>query len=172
MIYRLYILPGGAPIRDGKRSRTDAPFTLQVAKSLVKDGRIFVEVFTKKWIPYLEKHFKQHHKPIVKLLKSLQKGTRGMQVICGHGKAEKELGIAASVPAIKKSLESLMYSVKLMLTNAGFEKSFGQGILSHKDYEGHVISSQREDESGSEDEGEGSGVESGDDSGGLSPALD
>ena len=50
------------------------------AKILAHHGRLFVETFTKQWVPYLERHINTHFKCINSVIKPLQKGTRQMQV--------------------------------------------------------------------------------------------
>lgn len=76
-----------------------------------------------------------------------------MQIICSHGKASRELGIAGLVPATKKSLETVIYRVKLLLENVGggYGAAFGQGALKHRELDGREVSSQAEPSSDEDD---------------------
>lgn len=114
----------------------------QSLKSLVKNGRLFVEVFNKQWMLYLGEHFREYNRTTVNLLKMVQKGTRQMQTVCSVAKAEKDVGITSLVPQVKKSLESLIYHVKLIMQERGYGAAFKQGNLKHKGIDGKVVASQ------------------------------
>lgn len=151
-----------------------------VLKGLLRVGKSVVDIFAKKWLPLLEEWFVSHQSEISDILKAFQKGTRQLQIICSHGKANQELSIASLVPATKKSLETVIYRVKLMLENTkvgdgSYVSAFGQGNLKHRELDGREVSSQHEtygseseedddeDEDESESDGDDDGREEADD---------
>jgi len=149
-----------------------------VLKGLLRVGKSVVDIFAKKWLPLLEEWFVSHQSEISDILKAFQKGTRQLQIICSHGKANQELSIASLVPATKKSLETVIYRVKLMLEKVGdgsYVSAFGQGNLKHRELDGREVSSQHEtygseseedddeDEDESESDGDDDGREEADD---------
>ena len=101
-----------------------------VLTCFLKHGRLAVEHFTKKWMPLLEEWLSDHQEDIMReVMKSFQQGTRQLHTICSHGKAAQELGIAALVPKTKKTLETLMFRVKVMTEKLDGE-AFSVGNLS------------------------------------------
>ena len=51
---------------------------------------------------------------MIKLLKTLQQSTRYMQHCCGHSKVAKDTNLVNNVPQLKKSLETLLFRVKVV----------------------------------------------------------
>ena len=67
------------------------------------------------------------------------------------------LGLALSrpqVPIVKRSLETLIYRVKLMLDNNECVNSFEQGNLKHRELDGREVSSQPDDSETDDDDHE------------------
>lgn len=123
-----------------------------VLTCFLKHGRLAVEHFTKKWMPLLEEWLSDHQEDIMReVMKSFQQGTRQLHTICSHGKAAQELGIAALVPKTKKTLETLMFRVKVMTEKLDGE-AFSVGNLKHRDIDGNVVSSQPDPMSEEEEE--------------------
>lgn len=85
---------------------------------------------------------------VILLLKTVQKSTRGLQIICNHLKYSKSCGDKPndllSIPNLKRTLESLIFRVKDILTRSGCLSIFWMGNLKHRDLEGQEISSQVE----------------------------
>jgi len=93
----------------------------------LKRSRAFIDNFCKKVLPFYDKYFMRHRESIVATLKIFQQGTRLLQNICSHCKDLKDNALTASVPALKKSLELFLFSVKTMLVNNGAQHAFWMG---------------------------------------------
>ena len=108
----------------------------------------------------VEKNFRSKREDCVKLIGSLQRGTRYLQNICGHAKIEQDVALSAKVPLLKKSLDSLIITAKAMLAANNSLEAFELGTLKNKDLRGHEIQTQLSDEEldveeEEEEEGEG-----------------
>ena len=108
----------------------------------------------------VEKNFRSKREDCVKLIGSLQRGTRYLQNICGHAKIEEDVALSAKVPLLKKSLDSLIITAKAMLAANNSLEAFELGTLKNKDLRGHEIQTQLPDEElEAEEEEEGEGEE-------------
>ena len=94
----------------------------------------------------VEKNFKNKREDCVKLIGTLQKGTRYLQNICGHAKIAQDVALSAKVPLLKKSLDSLIVTAKAMLAANNCLDAFELGTLKNKDLKGHEIQTQLPDE--------------------------
>ena len=94
----------------------------------------------------VEKNFRSKREDCVKLIGSLQRGTRYLQNICGHAKIEQDVALSAKVPLLKKSLDSLIITAKAMLAANNSLEAFELGTLKNKDLRGHEIQTQLSDE--------------------------
>ena len=111
----------------------------------------------------VEKNFKSKRDDCVKLIGSLQRGTRYLQNICGHAKIEQDVALSAKVPLLKKSLDSLIITAKAMLAANNCLEVFELGTLKNKDLRGHEIQTQvPEEELEVEEEEEEEGEEDND----------
>lgn len=84
---------------------------------------------------------------VLLLFKTVQQSTRGLQVICNHLKyapGNKNTSDPLAIPNLKRSLESVIFRVKELLTRSGCLGAFWMGNLKHRDLEGQEISSQVE----------------------------
>jgi Fanconi anemia group D2 protein len=63
-------------------------------------------------------------------------------MVCSHSKEYKDTQIVAVVPGVRKSLESLVYSVKEVLSKQDALSAFWIGNLKHRTLAGEVVSSQ------------------------------
>jgi hypothetical protein len=98
---------------------------------------------------------------VLLLLKTVQQSTRSLQIICNHLKYSNiKTSDPLAIPSLKKSLESVIFRVKEILTRSGCLGAFWMGNLKHRDLEGQELSSQVEllqltEEFEDSDEGEG-----------------
>ena len=101
----------------------------------LKQGKKYLDLFSKKVFPILSSNFKYNKDKIVSIFTVLQKGTRLLQYACNDTKMNKDSGLMASVPPLKRSLEQLLYLVKGLV---------GVTIsnLKYKDVSGKNVSSQ------------------------------
>ncbi|KAL4206758.1 Fanconi anemia protein FANCD2, partial [Rhizopus microsporus] len=110
---------------------------------LLKTGKLFIDQFTKHSIPYFTEIFKAHKTSILAIFKDLQASTRVLQIICSHVKVLKDVSLSAYVPPLKRSLENIIYQVKMLVTRNGIPApAFFMGALKHRDITGAEISSQ------------------------------
>ncbi|OZJ06305.1 hypothetical protein BZG36_00689 [Bifiguratus adelaidae] len=118
---------------------------------VLKQGREFVEVFTKKVLPFLGLYLKSHKDSIADIFKPFQQATRYLQAICGHVKISKDVSLTVHVPPLKKALENVIYQVKAMLSDHRLPpEAFFLGALKHRDIKYNEVSSQLPPESSSE----------------------
>ncbi|KDD74192.1 hypothetical protein H632_c1500p1 [Helicosporidium sp. ATCC 50920] len=89
-----------------------------------------------------------------RLVRDVQRGTRVLQVLCAQGKAARAAGLAARVPACKRSVERFAFKIRLLLTQAQRVGAFWMGALKHRDLLGNEVLSQAyaDGEQGDEDE--------------------
>ena len=83
---------------------------------------------------------------VLLLLKTVQQSTRSLQIICNHLKySNRTISVdPLAIPNLKKSLESVIFRVKEILTRSGCLGAFWMGNLKHRDLEGQELSSQVE----------------------------
>ncbi|XP_006818892.2 Fanconi anemia group D2 protein-like [Saccoglossus kowalevskii] len=110
--------------------------------SILKYGRMFVEVFLRQGMPMLDSIFRHHREDVQGLLKNLQQSTRALQHLCSHTKVLKDVSLTNHVPALKKCLESFVYRVKHMLTIHKCHEAFWLGNLKNRNLQGEEILSQ------------------------------
>ncbi|KAF9375242.1 Fanconi anemia group D2 protein, partial [Podila verticillata] len=121
----------------------------------LRHSKTFMEQFIKRVIPFLGVHFKGHQDAVAKIFRHhLQPATRSLQNVCGHAKASKEQSLMSMVPSIKKTMELLIFQVKLMLETNDARVAFWVGNLKHRNLAGEEISSQLPIESEDEPEPE------------------
>ncbi len=83
---------------------------------------------------------------VLLLFKTVQQATRGLQVICNHLKYDiiNKSSDQLAIPNLKRSLESVIFRVKELLTRSGCLGAFWMGNLKHRDLDGQELSSQVE----------------------------
>ncbi|KAK3841792.1 MAG: Fanconi anemia protein FANCD2 [Linnemannia gamsii] len=115
----------------------------EVLAVTLKHSKTFMDQFIKRVLPFMGVHFRGHQDTVARIFKNhLQAATRSLQNVCGHAKASREQTVTAMVPAIKKTMESLIFEVKLMLENNDASAAFWLGNLKHRNLAGEEISSQ------------------------------
>ncbi|KAF9926229.1 Fanconi anemia group D2 protein [Linnemannia zychae] len=115
----------------------------EVLAVTLKHSKNFMDQFIKRVLPFMGIHFRGHQDTVAKIFKNyLQAATRSLQNVCGHAKASREQSLMVMVPAIKKTMESLIFEVKLMLENNDASAAFWLGNLKHRNLAGEEISSQ------------------------------
>ena len=109
----------------------------------LKYGRLVVEVFCKTAMPLLDRQFKYFPAESQELVRNLQTSTRMLQNVCQHVKRSRDAIMALQVPAMKRTLEQLLYRVKTMLAANGCSSAFDLGNLKNKDLKGEEIKSSQ-----------------------------
>ncbi|KJE91160.1 hypothetical protein CAOG_002337 [Capsaspora owczarzaki ATCC 30864] len=113
-----------------------------VLLAVVKGGRQFVDTFLKVGMPFIDVHFIEMREPMTEMFKKLQQATRSLQMVCGHTKVVRDVSVLAQVPPLRKSLETLIFRVKVMFEVNGVRVAFSIGNLKHKSIRGEEVSSQ------------------------------
>ncbi|XP_071959822.1 Fanconi anemia group D2 protein-like [Antedon mediterranea] len=129
--------------------------------ALLKQGQKFIDVFLRSGMPILDKMFRLKKDDVLNMLKTLQHSTRMLHHICSHSKSVGDIALVAHVPPMKRSLESFVYRVKVMLTLHNCQDAFWIGNLKNRNIQGTEILSQRP-ASPSESESVDCGANSGD----------
>ena len=83
---------------------------------------------------------RNHPEMVHSLLKSMQKGTRPLHAFCGCAKEARDVALMKLVPAIKRSLESLLGKCKALVDKLG--GCVETGSLKNRNIIGEEISSQ------------------------------
>ncbi|KAG0328620.1 Fanconi anemia group D2 protein [Podila humilis] len=121
--------------------------TKDVLSVTLKNSKVFMEQFIRRVLPFLGNHFKGYQEPVARIFKRfLQPATRSLQNICGHAKATKEQSLVSLVPSIKKTMEVLIFQVKLMLETNDARAAFWLGNLKHRNLAGEEISAELPEE--------------------------
>lgn len=144
------------------RSSADAV----LIESCLKNGKNFILLLIRIGLSLMTRAFRSHRTTILTILKVLQQATRSLQIICNHVKADRRLKFQSLLPPMRKTLEALLFGVKLMLQENGCVGAFWLGNLKHRLIDGTEVGSQIEfSEKDKDDDGEGSNdlCENGDD---------
>lgn len=119
--------------------------------SSLKHGKTIIENFIKNGMPTCEKLFNLYQDDIVSTLKHLQSSTRQLQHLTCHSKVTQDTVLAKQVPPLKKSMESLLFSVKAMLAFHNCQEAFWLGNLKNRNLQGEEIMSQLSQQTESQD---------------------
>ena len=89
---------------------------------LVQYGNKYVEAFLKSGIPVVDSLFRARKDDVTSLLKTVQQSTRSLQHYCTHSKVTKDTILTNLIPSLKRSLETLVFRVKVRtcLQSVGF----------------------------------------------------
>ena len=120
--------------------------------SVIKSGRQFLDHFLKHGMPMLDVLFRRRSEDCVTLLKNLQQSTRYLQHVCNHSKTSKDVSLTNHVPLLKRSLETFLFRVKLMLAHNNVAEVFWMGNLKNRDLKGEEIPDTETDEDEEEDD--------------------
>ena len=108
----------------------------------LRQGKLFIDAFSKYGITALMDELSHRKAEVTSVFKLAQQGTRVLQSVCGHSKEYKDLQLTSAVPALRKSLETLLYTVKEILARKDALAAFWIGNLKHRSIKGDVLSSQ------------------------------
>jgi hypothetical protein len=93
----------------------------------MKQGKRFIDFFTTEHLKIVGENLKDSKEAAVGVLRVLQYGTRLLQSTCNDTKAEKDAGMMAIVPGLKRSLERFVFEIKSMLSANGALNAFFVG---------------------------------------------
>ncbi|XP_065077562.1 Fanconi anemia group D2 protein homolog [Ochlerotatus camptorhynchus] len=133
---------------------------LKIYSYYMKYSHTYLKLFQQSGLKTLEDVLKVSADRVSHLLSSLQHGTRYLHNICCHTKNIKDNSLAAQIPFIRETVETLIYSVKALLAANDCASVFWMGNLKNKDLKGDLIISQNDEaENDLEQESEESDIE-------------
>eukprot|EP00041_Stephanoeca_diplocostata_P003132 m.32017 g.32017 ORF g.32017 m.32017 type:complete len:1507 (+) comp14076_c0_seq1:217-4737(+) len=114
-----------------------------IKQGTFKMSKEFIDVFLKQAMPMLDRHFKDFSETVLEVLRLVQKTTRYLQRLCSHIRDDlKDDKLAAYVPQLKRSLESMIFTTQSMMAKNSCVGAFSLGVLKSKNMAGKTISSQ------------------------------
>ena len=72
--------------------------------------------------------------------------------MCNHSKISKDVSLSNHVPLLKRSLETFIFRVKLMLAHNNVVEAFWMGNIKNRDLKGEVIEEDEEEETQEDNE--------------------
>lgn len=81
---------------------------------------------------------------VLYFFKMIQQSTRSLQIICNHLKYSSNPASTIGIPALKRTLERVIFRIKELLQRSGCLSAFWMGNLKHRDLDGNELSSQVE----------------------------
>ena len=123
---------------------------LSIVLMCLQYGNKYVETFLRSGIPVVDSLFRVRKDDVTSLLKTVQLSTRCLQHYCTHSKVTKDTTLTNLIPSLKRSLESLVFRVKVcdcwyiiqflsmhnlqdVLTKHNCLEAFWLGILKNRD---------------------------------------
>ena len=106
-----------------------------VLLTALREGGKFVAMFMK-GERLIKRLFNENTESTLKIISILQKSTRQMQVMCVHGKLNKNASLSKEVPAIKRLLEKMIYMMKKLLEMNHTSSAFTVGSLKQRNLDG------------------------------------
>jgi hypothetical protein len=125
-----------------------------VLSAAVKEGYAFVELFKSTAMPFLSAAFNTDREAVLHILANLQTTTRQLRSLCAYGKQKKDVSLMRATPALKRSLETLIYQAKLLCTTHNCLDLFKSGVLKRRNIDGSAQVEEREESSAEESDNE------------------
>ena len=108
----------------------------------LKASAEFLTLFNARALPFISANFLSVYTEAVALIKHVQPSTRLLQTHCMTVKQRMATGAAAAIPKLKRQLEELIFTVKVILKENDCAEGFWMGNLKHKNSKGEEVSSQ------------------------------
>ena len=108
----------------------------------LKASAEFLTLFNARALPFISANFLSVYAEAVALIKHVQPSTRLLQTHCTSVKQRMATGAAAAIPKLKRQLEELIFTVKVILKENDCAEGFWMGNLKHKNSKGEEVSSQ------------------------------
>ena len=105
-------------------SGTDSNTLNHVA--MVKYSRTFFQTLEERYLSLLASEFPKKSETVVATLKSIQTCMRPLHLLCGNKKLSED--ISASIPPLKRTLELILFKVKMILKENNCLSAFSIGI--------------------------------------------
>jgi len=104
--------------------------------SVFKNSKLFLEVFMRNSMPWIDQAFEQSKEVVIEMLQQLQKGAIYLQDIC---MSKSNAALEKTTPAFMKTVETFSLRVKLMLCVNRCDNAFESNLHSSKVKETNII---------------------------------
>lgn len=121
-----------------------------VVSCVLREAALYLAWFNQSALPFLGPHFARLVAEATELLKTLQPATRTLQAHCVAVKQKLQVGALGTQAKLKKELETLVFGVKVLLSQHGCADAFWMGNLKHKTPAGAEVGSQLLDDADDE----------------------
>ncbi|XP_054081207.1 Fanconi anemia group D2 protein homolog isoform X3 [Zeugodacus cucurbitae] len=117
----------------------DVPRNFQL---FLKSAHVYLKLFLQHGLRVLDQFFRDEPGRVSEFLKNLQTVTRFLHNLCCHSKALQNTAIISQIPALRETVETIVFRVKALMTANKCSSVFSMGNLKNKDLHGDVILSQ------------------------------
>ncbi|XP_014088001.2 Fanconi anemia group D2 protein homolog [Bactrocera oleae] len=108
----------------------------------LKSAHVYLKLFLQHGLRVLDHLLRDDPARVSEFLKNLQTVTRFLHNLCCHSKALQNTAIIVLIPALRETVETLVFRVKALMTANKCSSVFTMGNLKNKDIHGDVILSQ------------------------------
>ncbi|XP_017017550.1 Fanconi anemia group D2 protein homolog [Drosophila kikkawai] len=105
----------------------------------LKHSQIFLKLLLQQGMSALESIVRQDPERLTKFLHELQKVTRFLHQLCCHSKFIKNTAIISYIPALRETIETLVFRVKALLAANNCHSAFHMGNMINRDLHGDSI---------------------------------
>ncbi|KAH8292041.1 hypothetical protein KR054_003960 [Drosophila jambulina] len=105
----------------------------------LKHSQIFLKLLLQQGMSALESIVRQDPERLTKFLHELQKVTRFLHQLCCHSKSIKNTAIISYIPALRETIETLVFRVKALLAANNCHSAFHMGNMINRDLHGDSI---------------------------------
>ncbi|XP_067618049.1 Fanconi anemia group D2 protein homolog isoform X2 [Eurosta solidaginis] len=124
---------------------------LEIVKSLdvprnfqlfLKYAHIYLKMLLQHGLQVVDQKLRNDPERVSEFLKNLQTVTRFLHNLCCHSKALRNTAIIGQIPALRETVETLVFRVKALMTANKCSSVFTMGNLKNKDLHGDEILTQ------------------------------
>ncbi|XP_030369940.1 Fanconi anemia group D2 protein isoform X2 [Scaptodrosophila lebanonensis] len=105
----------------------------------LRHAQLFLKLLLKRGLSVLESTLRENAERIGSFLRNLQTITRFLHQLCCHSKYIKNTTVISYIPALRETVEALVFQVKALLAANKCHSVFAMGNLINKDLHGDAI---------------------------------
>ncbi|XP_019844495.2 Fanconi anemia group D2 protein isoform X2 [Bactrocera dorsalis] len=114
----------------------------------LKSAHVYLKLFLQHGLRVIDNLLREEPARVSEFLKNLQTVTRFLHNLCCHSKALQNTAIVGQIPALRETVETIVFRVKALMTSNKCSSVFTMGNLKNKDLHGDVILSENTLDSG------------------------
>ncbi|XP_039954173.1 Fanconi anemia group D2 protein [Bactrocera neohumeralis] len=114
----------------------------------LKSAHVYLKLFLQHGLRVIDNLLRDEPARVSEFLKNLQTVTRFLHNLCCHSKALQNTAIVGQIPALRETVETIVFRVKALMTSNKCSSVFTMGNLKNKDLHGDVILSENSLDSG------------------------